>query len=127
MDTLANAMNSLKVAEFGGKPKAFVRPASKTIRQVLELLQEQGYVGDFEFVDDGRGGQFIVGLLGKINNCGAVKPQYAVKASDWEKYEQRYLPGKDIGTLVVTTSQGLITHNKAKELGIGGKLLVFVY
>ncbi len=127
MDTLANAMNSLKVAENAGRPKAFVKPASKTIRQVLAMMQEEGYVGDFEFVDDGRGGQFIVELLGKINNCGAIKPQFAVKAESWEKYEQRYLPGKGLGTIIVTTSQGVMSHPKAKEKGIGGKLLAFIY
>ncbi len=127
MDTLANAMNVIKVAEHRGKAKAFIEPASKIAREVLMILQKENYVGEFEFIDDGKSGKFNVSLLGKINNCGAVKPQYSAKLSDWEKYEQRYLPGRGIGILVVSTSQGMMTHNEAKEKGIGGKLVAFAY
>ncbi len=127
MDTLANAMNVLKVAEHRGLAKASVEPASKIAREVLMILQKENYVGEFEFIDDGKSGKFNVSLLGKINNCGAVKPRYSAKISDWEKYEQRYLPGRGIGILVVSTSQGVMTHKEAKEKGIGGKLVAFAY
>jgi small subunit ribosomal protein S8 len=127
MDTLANALNVIKVSEHRGNPKAFVEPASKITREVLMILQKEGYIGEFEFVDDGKSGKFIVGLLGKVNNCGAVKPQYHAKTAEWEKYEQRYLPGRGIGIIVVSTSQGIMTHAQAKEKKIGGKLLAFAY
>ncbi len=127
MDTLANALNSIKMAEFRGRNAVTLRPASKIIRSVLLLLQREGFVGDFEFVDDGKSGEFTIKLVGRINDCGAVKPRFAVKKNDWEKYEERYLPGRGIGFLVVSTPAGIMTHNEAKEKNTGGRMLCFVY
>ena len=127
MDTLANALNSIKVAENGGRAEARIAPASKLVRETLSIIKAEGYVSEYEFIDDGKSGEFRVKLAGKINNCGAVKPRFYVRKDEWEKHEQRYLPGRSIGILVVTTSKGVMTHKKAKELEIGGKLLAFVY
>ncbi len=127
MDTLANALNCLKVAETKGKKQARIAPASKVIRQVLLLLQKQGYVGEFKFLDDGKSGEFLVSLSGRINNAGAVKPRFSVSAETWEKFETRFLPAKGVGMLVVSTSSGIMGHSEAKEKNIGGRLLCFVY
>lgn len=127
MDTLSNALNSIKMSEMRGRRESRLRPASKIIKQVLLLLQREGYVGDFEFVDDGKSGEFIVKLVGKINDCGVVKPRFPVRKADWENYEERYLPGRGIGLLIATTPQGVMTHAEAKDKGIGGRLLCFVY
>ena len=127
MDTLASALNTIKMGELRGRDSVTVRPASKVLKQVLSLLQRQGYVGDFEFVDDGKSGEFTVKLVGKINDCGVVKPRFSVRKSEWEKYEQRYLPARGIGLIVSTTSQGIMTHDEAKEKGLGGRLLCFVF
>jgi small subunit ribosomal protein S8 len=50
-----------------------------------------------------------------------------VKKDEYEKWEQQYLPSKDIGILMVTTSQGVMSHKEAKTKGLGGKLLGYVY
>lgn len=127
MDTLANALNCLKVAESKGKKQARIAPASKVIRQVLLLLQNQGYIGEFKFIDDGKSGEFIVTLSGRINNAGAVKPRFAASKLNWEKFETRFLPAKGVGLLVVSTSQGIMGHSEAQEKNIGGRLLCFIY
>ena len=127
MDTLANALNSIKVSETKGLPSALIKPASKTIREVLSLLQSEGYVGEFEFIDDGKSGQFKVKLLGKINSCGVIKPRFPVNGKTWEKFEQRFLPGKSVGLLLVSTPQGLKPHLQAKKDNTGGRLLCYGY
>lgn len=127
MDVLAHALNAIKVAEARGASEARIKPASKLVRETLLLLQQNGYIGEFEFVDDGKSGEFIVSLIGKINACGAVKPRFAVKLVDFEKFEQRFLPARDVGLLIVSTARGLVTHLKAKEAKTGGRLVAFVY
>ncbi|MEM0475288.1 MAG: 30S ribosomal protein S8 [Candidatus Norongarragalinales archaeon] len=127
MDVLANALNAIKVAEEKGKSEVVIKPASKLVRETLLLLQQNEFIGEFEFVDDGKSGQFVVKLLGKINDCGAIKPRFAVKLGEFEKYEQRFLPARDVGLLVVSTPKGLLTHTKAKEKKSGGRLVAFVY
>jgi small subunit ribosomal protein S8 len=90
-------------------------------------MQLNGYVGEVEFVDDGRTGKLKVQLLGRVNKCGAIKPHFSVKINGFETWEKCFLPSRDIGMLIVSTSQGVIPHREAKEKGIGGKLVAFVY
>ena len=126
-DPLADALSLMKNAEIKGKGKCIIRPSSKLIGGVLSLLKEEGYVGNFERVDDGKAGIFEVKLLGNINNCGVIKPRYPIKKDDLEKWESRYLPARDFGLLILTTTNGIISQDKAKKLGIGGKLLAYIY
>ncbi|HLC38442.1 MAG TPA: 30S ribosomal protein S8 [Candidatus Norongarragalinales archaeon] len=127
MDTLANGLNSMKVAEMKGRKLASVRPASKVMRQVLLLLQKRGFIGEFKFVDDGKSGEFKISLVGKINDIGAIKPRFPVSKKTWEKFETRFLPAKGVGLLVVSTSKGIMSHSDAQAQKVGGRLLCFVY
>ena len=45
----------------------------------LEDNAKEGYIGEFEYVDDDKAGKFIVELEGNINKCGVIKPRHAVK------------------------------------------------
>jgi len=126
-DPLANALSLIKNAEIKGKGVCTIQPSSKLIGGVLNLLKEKGYIGEFEYVEDGKAGVFQVRLKGNINNCGVIKPRYPVKRDDLEKWELRYLPARDFGLLILTTTQGIISHNEAKKSGIGGKVLAYVY
>lgn len=125
-DPLADALNTIKTHEMNGKPSCEVKP-SKLVRETLKILQKRGFIGDFEFIDDGRSGYFRVRLLGKVNQCGAVKPRFAVKKAEWPDWEQKYLPGASFGMFVVSTPQGLMTNEEAKEKGMGGRLIAFIY
>ncbi|MEM2943323.1 MAG: 30S ribosomal protein S8 [Methanomassiliicoccales archaeon] len=126
-DPLNDAMSTIKNASLVGKKECIVRPSSKLIGRVLKVMQEYGYINQFEFIEDGKAGVFKVTLHGRINNCGVIKPRYAVKRNELEKFEARYLPAQDFGVLILTTTKGVVSHVRAKELGIGGKLLAFVY
>jgi len=78
-DPFTNALSRLDNAESVSHLSPTVTPASNEIGSVLEVLYDRGYVDGFEYVDDGKTGQFEVEpLKGAINECGAVKPRYAV-------------------------------------------------
>jgi small subunit ribosomal protein S8 len=126
-DTLNDAMAVIKNAEKVGKGECTVRPSSKLVGRVLKVMQESGYIKQFELVEDGRSRIFRVALSGQINDCGVIRPRYSVKVADLEKYEARYLPAQDFGVLILTTTKGVVTHMEAKKGGVGGKLLAFVY
>jgi len=125
-DSLADVLSVIKNAEILGKKECVTR-ASKVIKEVLRVLQDEGYISSFEFIDDGRSGKFRIELKGKIINCNVIKPRFSVKVDEFEKWEKRYLPASQVGSLILTTPKGVITHKKAKEMNIGGKLLAFVY
>lgn len=126
-DTIANGMTTLMNNEMRLKRECVISPASKLLGRVLRVMQLNGYIGEFEFVDDGRTGKFKVQLLGRINKCGAVRPRFPVKNDDFEKWERSFLPSRDMGLLVVSTSRGVTSHKVAEEEKIGGRLLAFVY
>lgn len=126
-DPLADALSVIKNAENVGKTSCVIRPASKMIGNVLNVMNKAGYIGSFEFVEDGKAGVFEVQLSGSINVCGAIKPRYSIGLEDFEKWEKRYLPAKNIGVLVLTTSKGVLSHNEAREQNVGGKLLAYIY
>ena len=126
-DPLNDAMSVIKNAEQSGKGECLVRPSSKLIGRVLRVLQEYDYIKQFEYIEDGRAGVFRVLLRGNINNCGVIRPRLSVKRTDLDKYESRYLPAQDFGVLILTTTKGVISHSRAKKLGVGGRLLAYVY
>ncbi|TRZ67980.1 MAG: 30S ribosomal protein S8 [Methanothrix sp.] len=127
LDPLADAMSTIKNAESIGKNDCIINPASKLIGSTLKVMADQGYVGDFEFIDDGKSGMFKVILQGKINKCGVIKPRFSAGVSELEKWEMRYLPSRNFGVLIMSTSQGVLPHSDARERGIGGRLLAYVY
>ena len=126
-DPLASAMSKIKNAENVGKSECLIAPSSSLIKGVFKILQEEGYVGEFKINDDSRGESLVLNLIGKVNGCGAVRPRHAINVGAYEKFEKRYLPAKNFGVLIVSTSQGLMTHVKSKEKKIGGKLIAYCY
>ena len=126
-DPLANALSGIDNAESVGQLTHTVTPASNEIGAVLEVLYDRGYIDGFEYVEDGKAGTFEVELKGAINECGPVKPRYSAGVDELEGYEKRFLPARDYGTLVVTTSRGIMSHYDAREAGIGGQIIAYVY
>jgi small subunit ribosomal protein S8 len=126
-DPLANALSGINNAEGVGQLTHTVAPASNEIGAVLEVLYDRGYIDGFEYVEDGKAGTFEVELKGAINECGPVKPRYSASVDQLEDYEKRYLPARDYGTLVVTTSRGIMSHYEAREQGVGGQIIAYVY
>ena len=127
MDTLTNGLITIINNEMRNKRECIISPASKLLGRVLRIMQLNGYLGEFEFIDDGRLGKFKVQLLGRVNKCGAVKPRFAVKVGEFENWEKKFLPSRDVGLMVVSTSKGVIAHKDAQEKNVGGRLLAFVY
>ncbi|MFO7677302.1 MAG: 30S ribosomal protein S8 [Thermoplasmatota archaeon] len=126
-DPLANALSTIKNAETKGISACTIRPSSKLIDGILHLLKDNGYVGNYELIQDGKAGVFQVELIGAINNCGVIKPRYPIKRDELDKWESRYLPARDFGLLVLTTTQGIMSNAEARKKGIGGKLLAYIY
>lgn len=127
VDTLSNAMITIKNAEVVGKKECEIRPASKLIGNVLKVMKDCGYIEGFEIINDPRGGKILVKLSGKINNCGAIKPRFPVKVTEYERFEKRFLPARDFGILIVSTTKGVMSQRDAIQRRLGGVLLAYIY
>lgn len=125
-DIISDVLSSIKNGDKYGK-KYVVTPSSRLIKNVLLILQSHNYIGDFEFIDDKKGGKFKIQLLGKVNDCNSVRPRYYVRKDEYEKYEKRLLPAVGFGFLIVSTTKGVMIHTDAKEKRLGGILLGYIY
>lgn len=125
-DLVSSLFTTLQNNEIVRNRECIVK-ASKLVGEILKVLQRNGYIGAFEYIDNGRGGLFKIQLLGRINKSAPIRPRISVKATQYEFFEQRYLPGRNIGLLVVTTPKGVMSHEEAKKQSTGGRLLGYIY
>jgi small subunit ribosomal protein S8 len=126
-DPVSNALSHINTAEIIGKSDCTIRPVSKVIRKILDILNQNMYIGSFEELPDSKGNSIKVNLLKRINKCGSIKPRYSIKINNIEQWEKRYLPSKDFGIIILSTSKGIMTHYDAKKKRLGGKLICYCY
>ena len=126
-DPLSNVLSQLMTEDKLGKKSIQLNNSSKIIKEVLRILQEKKYIGSFEDIKTTKGNFLKVNLINSINKCGVIKPRFGVTIGDFEKFERRYLPARGFGFLILTTSKGIMTQEDALRLGLGGKLLAYVY
>ncbi|PIN75889.1 30S ribosomal protein S8 [Candidatus Woesearchaeota archaeon CG10_big_fil_rev_8_21_14_0_10_37_12] len=126
-DPLANVLSAIVNYEKIGKKELLINPVSNVIKKVLAIMQEHHYIGALEELHQANGGFAKINLLGNINNCGVVKPRFSVKNLEFQKFEKRYLPANGVGILIISTPEGIMTHDAAREKGLGGRLLAYCY
>ena len=124
---LANLFTTLFNTEDRRKNSCIVVPTSKLGSEVLKTLKNEGYIVEFEHIDDNRGGKFKIQLSAKITKCGTITPRFKVKKDEYNIWEQQFLPAYNRGMLLVTTNQGVMSHKEAANKGIGGFLIGYVY
>ena len=124
---LANLFTTLFNTEDRRKDNCIVVPTSKLGIDVLNTLKKEGYIDEFEHIDDKRGGKFKIKLLAKISKCGSITPRFKVKKDEYGVWERQFLPSYDRWMLLVTTNQGVMSHKEAVDKNIGGFLIGYVY
>ncbi len=126
-DPLADVLGNIQNAERIGRISVQSKPSSKIIQRVLDLMKEHGYINTYEVTDNNKGGVITVTLKGSINKCGVIKPRLSTTKNSIEKFEERFLPAKDFGIIIISTPKGIMTHHDAKLQKTGGKLIAYCY
>jgi small subunit ribosomal protein S8 len=127
LNVLSNLFTTLYNNETRRKKECIVIPSSRFSSDVLRTMQKYRYIGEFEQIDDARAGKFRIQLLAKITKCGIITPRFSVKKDGYLDWERQYLPAYSMGLLVVSTSEGIMSHHEARERGLGGILIGYVY
>lgn len=126
-DALANTMSVILNAENRSKTNCQINPSSKLIKKVLTIMNDQGYIGGITEIENAQGITLKIELIGALNKCGAIKPRRTVTNKNYEGVEKHFLPAKDFGFIIVSTSKGLMTHKEAKQQSLGGRLIAYFY
>jgi small subunit ribosomal protein S8 len=126
-DPLSNVLSQILTYEQLGKKELITKSNSDIIKRVLTIMNENNYIGSFEEIQDSKGNFLKIYLLGRINKTGVIKPRFGVKTDGFEKFEKRFLPARDFGILIISTSEGMMIHSEAKKKKIGGKLISYCY
>ena len=126
-DPIANNLSHILNCEKVGKKECTIHPVSKLLVNLLKIMKDHKYIGEFKVNEDNRGGSVHINLIGNINSCGVIKPHFPMKLDDLEKFEKRFLPAKGFGLLIVSTSKGIMIHKELLKHKVGGRLLAFIY
>jgi small subunit ribosomal protein S8 len=97
---------------------------SNVLIEILKIMKQKGAIKKYK-IDSKE--KIVEVTIGNLMDCKAIKPRFTVNKNQIEKYRRRYLPARNLGTVVVSTNKGLMTHEEAQEEGIGGCLIAYFY
>lgn len=129
-DTISDMLTRLRNANLA-KHQIVEVPSTKMTRNIASILLEEGFIQGFEEVGESFSSQLLLSLKYKGKNREPVitalrrvsKPGLRVYAN--RKELPRVLGG--LGIAVISTSQGVMTDNKARHQGLGGEVLCYVW
>ncbi len=128
-DPIADMLTRIRNAN-NAKFKTVDVPASKMKKAIAETLLEEGYIKSYEEIEDGVQGVLRITLKydekGKrvISGLRRIsKPGLRIYSSKDEL--PKVLNG--LGIALISTSKGIVTDKKARELGLGGEVLAYVW
>jgi len=129
-DTISDMLTRIRNAHMV-KHQIVQIPSTKMSAAIADILKEEGYIEDFEnYIENERNyllislkyiGQSRKPVISKIERVS--KPGLRVYSSS------KNLPKvlDNLGIAIISTSKGIMTNLKAKELGIGGEVLCYIW
>lgn len=128
-DPIADMLTRVRNANTTYHEKVEV-PASNIKKALAEILKEEGFVKDVEYIEDGKQGVLRIYLKYGQNRERVItglkrisKPGLRVYASKDEL--PKVLGG--LGIAVISTSKGIMTDKKARKEGVGGEVVCYVW
>ena len=128
-DPIADMLTRIRNAS-GAKHESVDVPASNMKKSIAQILLDEGYIKNFQIIDDGTQGviritlKYVTGKQPVISGLRRVsKPGLRVYAGADEL--PRVLKG--LGIAIVSTSKGVMTDKAARAAHIGGEVLAFVW
>ena len=127
-DPIADMLTRIRNAN-QAKHQSVTMPASRLKLEILNVLKNEGYISEYEKVEDGKQGVIKVTL--KYNNKERViqglkkisKPGLRVYAKSSEL--PKVLNG--LGVAIISTSNGIMTDREARQKKLGGEVIAFVW
>ncbi|MFA5557352.1 MAG: 30S ribosomal protein S8 [Flavobacteriaceae bacterium] len=129
-DPIADFLTRIRNAAMANH-KVVEIPASKLKKEITKILFEQGYILSYKFEDNNVQGTIKIALkYDKNTKESVIRDIQRISKPGLRKYAgsadlPRILNG--LGVAIVSTSKGLMTGKKAKQLNVGGEVICYVY
>jgi small subunit ribosomal protein S8 len=129
-DTISDMLTRIRNANMV-KHQIVQIPATKMCLAIAEILKAEGFIQDFESYEENKRTNLLISLKysGKGRTPVIVKIERVSKPGLRVYSKSEKLPKvlNNLGIAIISTSKGLMTNLKAKELGIGGEVLCFIW
>ena len=128
-DVIADLLTRIRNAN-DAKHESVDIPASNLKKSIAEILLEEGYIKNFQIVEDGKQGIIRVTLkytAGKQKVIRGLKRVSKPGLRIYSNCEDMPKVMNGLGIAIVSTSKGIMTDKKARQMKVGGEVLAFVW
>ena len=128
-DPIADMLTRIRNANSAGHKTVEV-PASKIKKSIAEILKEEGYISGFEVKEDGKQGVIDIEMKYGPENEKVITGIKKISKPGLKVYAKANEVPKVLGGLgiaIISTSTGVISDKKARELGVGGEVICYVW
>ena len=105
-------------------------PGSRIKREIAQILKEEGFIRDYDWIDDGKQGVIKIYLKYGPNKTRVITGLKRISKPGLRVYAQHDAVPKVLGGLglaILSTSKGVMTDKRARKEGIGGEVLCYIW
>lgn len=105
-------------------------PSSKLKRAIASLLKEEGYIKNYEYIEDGKQGILRIYLSYTNGKERVITGLKRISRPGLRVYARKDSIPKVLGGLgiaIISTSQGIMTDKKARQAGLGGEVICYIW
>ena len=128
-DSIADILTRIRNANTAKHATVDV-PASNMKKAIAQILVDEGYIKSYQIIDDGKQGIIRITLKYGENKSQVITGLRRVSKPGLRIYsscEDMPKVMKGLGSAIVSTSKGVMTDKKARELNVGGEVLAFIW
>ena len=128
-DVIADMLTRIRNAN-NAKHETVDVPASNMMKAIADILKEEGYIAGYQIVEDGKQGVIRITLKygrGKQRVIQGLRRISKPGLRIYSNCEDMPKVMNGLGIAIVSTSKGIMTDKKARELNVGGSVLAFVW
>ena len=128
-DPVADMLTRIRNANMAGHKTVEV-PGSKMKKSIASILKDEGYIEDYEFIEDGKQGMIKIAMKYAPNKTRVISQLRRISKPGLKVYVNaddvpRVLGG--LGIAIISTSKGVLSDKDARKERVGGEVVCYVW
>ena len=128
-DPIADMLTRIRNA-ISAKHQSVEIPASKEKVEIAKILLEEGYIAEYKLVDAGKFKNIEIAIKYDEDGQSVIQGLKRISKPGLRIYSQKdNLPKviSGLGIAIISTNKGIVTDKVARNLGVGGEVLAYVW